>query len=116
MLQNKIYQNFIFEILKTFLVILFGLSLLNEFTQYTPANSKNRSFNSFNIGAFTGFHWDTVLSKVMRASIHSNLTISSWFSGSAAKLPGRAGRSCGGGGGGGGGGSLVLATMENEVV
>ena len=28
MLQNKIYQNFIFEILKTFLVILFGLSLI----------------------------------------------------------------------------------------
>ena len=28
MLQNKIYQNFIFEILKTFGVILFGLSLI----------------------------------------------------------------------------------------
>ena len=28
MLQNKIYQNFIIEILKTFLVILFGLSLV----------------------------------------------------------------------------------------
>ena len=28
MLQNKIYQNFIKEILKTFLVILFGLSLI----------------------------------------------------------------------------------------
>ena len=49
--------------------ILFGLSLLNEFTQYTPANSKNRRFNSFNIGAFTGFHWDTALSKVMTFTI-----------------------------------------------
>ena len=28
MLQNKIYQNFIREILKTFLVILFGLSII----------------------------------------------------------------------------------------
>ena len=28
MLQNKIYQNFVIEILKTFLVILFGLSLV----------------------------------------------------------------------------------------
>ena len=28
MLQNKIYQNFLKEILKTFLVILFGLSLI----------------------------------------------------------------------------------------
>ena len=28
MLQNKIYQNFIREILKTFLVILFGLSVI----------------------------------------------------------------------------------------
>ena len=28
MLQNKIYQNFFIEILKTFLVILFGLSLI----------------------------------------------------------------------------------------
>ncbi len=28
MLQNKIYQNFIFEIIKTFLVILFGLSII----------------------------------------------------------------------------------------
>ena len=28
MLQNKIYQNFIKEILKTFLVILFGLSII----------------------------------------------------------------------------------------
>ena len=28
MLQNKIYQNFIKEILKTFLVILFGLSIV----------------------------------------------------------------------------------------
>ena len=28
MLQNKIYQNFIKEILKTFLVVLFGLSII----------------------------------------------------------------------------------------
>ena len=28
MLENKIYQNFIIEILKTFLVILFGLSII----------------------------------------------------------------------------------------
>ena len=28
MLQNKIYQNFIIEILKTFLIILFGLSII----------------------------------------------------------------------------------------
>ena len=28
MLQNKIYQNFFIEIIKTFLVILFGLSLI----------------------------------------------------------------------------------------
>ena len=28
MLQNKIYQNFIIEILKTFLIILFGLSAI----------------------------------------------------------------------------------------
>ena len=28
MLQNKIYQNFTLEILKTFLVILFGLSII----------------------------------------------------------------------------------------
>ena len=28
MLQNKIYQNFILEILKTFLIILFGLSII----------------------------------------------------------------------------------------
>ena len=28
MLQNKIYQNFLIEIIKTFLVILFGLSII----------------------------------------------------------------------------------------
>ena len=28
MLQNKIYQNFILEILKTFFVVLFGLSII----------------------------------------------------------------------------------------
>ena len=28
MLQNKIYQNFLIEIFKTFLIILFGLSLI----------------------------------------------------------------------------------------
>ena len=28
MLQNKIYQNFIKDILKTFLVVLFGLSII----------------------------------------------------------------------------------------
>ena len=28
MLQNKIYQNFIFEIIKTFLTVLFGLSII----------------------------------------------------------------------------------------
>ena len=28
MLQNKIYQNFFYEIFKTFLLILFGLSLI----------------------------------------------------------------------------------------
>ena len=28
MLQNKIYQNYIVEIFKTFLVILFGLSII----------------------------------------------------------------------------------------
>ena len=28
MLQNKIYQNYLIEILKTFLVILFGLSII----------------------------------------------------------------------------------------
>ena len=28
MLQNKIYQNFISEIFKTFLIILFGLSII----------------------------------------------------------------------------------------
>ena len=28
MLQNKIYQNFIIEIFKTFLIILFGLSII----------------------------------------------------------------------------------------
>ena len=28
MVQNKIYQNFIIEILKTFLLILFGLSII----------------------------------------------------------------------------------------
>ena len=28
MLQNKIYQNFFIEIIKTFFVILFGLSLI----------------------------------------------------------------------------------------
>ena len=28
MLQNKIYQNYVTEILKTFLVILFGLSII----------------------------------------------------------------------------------------